>query len=71
MIISNNVVPFQAEDGIGIPEEIFDLPSFGSSIRTYLIFIQFDFLWTLNYFALLLLNFLEVHNLLYSFLSWP
>lgn len=50
----------QAEDGIGIPEEIFDQPSFGTSIKSYLVFIQFDFLWTLNYFALVLLNFLEV-----------
>ncbi|KAK4484452.1 hypothetical protein RD792_007035 [Penstemon davidsonii] len=49
----------QAEDGIGIPEDIFDLPSFGSSLKTYLIYIQFDLLWTLNYFALLALNFFE------------
>ncbi|KAG8364725.1 hypothetical protein BUALT_Bualt18G0028600 [Buddleja alternifolia] len=48
-----------AEDGIGIPEEILDLSSFGSSIKSYLRFIQFDFLWTLNYFALILLNFFE------------
>ncbi|KAK4484444.1 hypothetical protein RD792_007026 [Penstemon davidsonii] len=48
-----------AEDGIGIPEDIFDLPSFGSSLKTYLIYIQFDLLWTLNYFALLALNFFE------------
>ncbi|KAG6386942.1 hypothetical protein SASPL_152123 [Salvia splendens] len=48
-----------AEDGIGIPEEIFDQPSFGHSLRSYLVFIKFDFLWSLNYFALLLLNFLE------------
>lgn len=48
-----------AEDGIGIPEEIFDQPSFGSSLKSYLIFIQFDIIWSLNYFALILLNFLE------------
>ncbi|EPS71686.1 hypothetical protein M569_03071, partial [Genlisea aurea] len=48
-----------AEDGVGIPEEILDLPSFGNSLKSYLIFIQFDFLWSLNYFALVLLNFLE------------
>ncbi|KAH6795492.1 hypothetical protein C2S51_036478 [Perilla frutescens var. frutescens] len=48
-----------AEDGIGIPEEIFDQPSFGSSLKSYLIFIQFDIVWTLTYYALILLNFLE------------
>ncbi|KAL7102235.1 hypothetical protein ACP275_08G106500 [Erythranthe tilingii] len=48
-----------AEDGIGIPEEILDQSSYGSSLKSYLIFIRFDFLWTLNYFALILLNFLE------------
>ncbi|KAI3468427.1 hypothetical protein Pfo_025090 [Paulownia fortunei] len=48
-----------AEDGIGIPEEILDQSTFGSSLKSYLMFIQFDFLWSLNYFALILLNFLE------------
>ncbi|KAK6141121.1 hypothetical protein DH2020_025141 [Rehmannia glutinosa] len=48
-----------AEDGIGIPEEILDQSTFGSSLHSYLLFIQFDFLWSLNYFALILLNFLE------------
>ncbi|KAL6561617.1 mitochondrial thiamine pyrophosphate transporter [Orobanche minor] len=48
-----------AEDGIGIPEEILDQSTYGSSLRSYLMFIQFDFVWSLNYFALVLLNFLE------------
>ncbi|PIN14203.1 hypothetical protein CDL12_13171 [Handroanthus impetiginosus] len=48
-----------AEDGIGIPEEILDQSSFGSSLKSYLMFMRFDFLWSLNYFALILLNFLE------------
>ncbi|KAL3632292.1 mitochondrial thiamine pyrophosphate transporter [Castilleja foliolosa] len=48
-----------AEDGIGIPEEILDQSTYGNSLRSYLLFIQFDILWSLNYFALVLLNFLE------------
>ncbi|XP_073307640.1 two pore calcium channel protein 1B isoform X2 [Primulina huaijiensis] len=48
-----------AEDGVGIPEEIFDQPRFGDSLKSYLIFIQFDFLWSLNYFALIVLCFFE------------
>ncbi|KAL0406377.1 UNVERIFIED_CONTAM: Two pore calcium channel protein 1B, partial [Sesamum latifolium] len=39
--------------------KILDQSSFGSSLKSYLRFIQFDFLWSLNYFALILLNFLE------------
>ncbi|XP_051135328.1 two pore calcium channel protein 1A [Andrographis paniculata] len=48
-----------AEDGIGIPEEILDQSSFGTSLNSYLMFSRFDFLWTVNYFALIALNFLE------------
>ncbi|CAA2987574.1 two pore calcium channel 1B [Olea europaea subsp. europaea] len=48
-----------AEDGTGIPEEILDNSSFASSLKSYLIFIRFDFLWSLNYFALVVLNFFE------------
>nr|AMR58851.1 two-pore calcium channel [Primulina danxiaensis] len=48
-----------AEDGVGIPEDIFDQPRFGDSLKSYLIFIQFDFLWSLNYFALIVLCFFE------------
>ncbi|KAL3509378.1 hypothetical protein ACH5RR_028779 [Cinchona calisaya] len=48
-----------AEDGIGLPEEILDQSSFGNAAKFYFMFIRFDLLWTLNYFALILLNFLE------------
>lgn len=54
----------QAEDGIGIPEEVLDQPSFENAAKFYFIFIQFDFLWFLNYFALLVLNFFEVSKVL-------
>ncbi|XP_071904964.1 two pore calcium channel protein 1B isoform X2 [Coffea arabica] len=48
-----------AEDGIGLPEEILDESSFAIAAKYYFTFIKFDFLWTLNYFALIILNFLE------------
>lgn len=49
-----------AEDGIGLPEEILDdEASFAEAAKFYFIFIRFDVIWSLNYFALLLLNFLE------------
>lgn len=48
-----------AEDGIGIPEEILDQANFESVAKFYFIFIQFDIIWTLNYFAMIVLNFLE------------
>ncbi|KAM7272062.1 hypothetical protein ACFE04_031276 [Oxalis oulophora] len=48
-----------AEDGIGIPEQILDQSSFGSSMKLYFRFIQFNLIWSANYFALILLNFLE------------
>ncbi|XP_019194318.1 PREDICTED: two pore calcium channel protein 1A-like [Ipomoea nil] len=48
-----------AEDGVGIPEEILDQSSFASAAKLYFIFTRFDFLWSLNYFALIVLNFLE------------
>lgn len=48
-----------AEDGVGLPEEILDHSSFGNCARLYFMFIRFDILWTLNYFALIILNFLE------------
>ncbi|KAJ8749227.1 hypothetical protein K2173_018703 [Erythroxylum novogranatense] len=48
-----------AEDGVGLPEQILDRPDFESVAKLYFVFIQFDILWTLNYFALLVLNFLE------------
>ncbi|XP_042518900.1 two pore calcium channel protein 1A isoform X2 [Macadamia integrifolia] len=48
-----------AEDGIGIPEEVLDESRFERAAKFYFIFIQFDFLWSLNLFALIVLNFLE------------
>ncbi|CAH9089148.1 unnamed protein product [Cuscuta europaea] len=48
-----------AEDGVGIPEEILDQSSFASAAKLYFIFTRFDFLWSLNCFALIILNFLE------------
>lgn len=58
----------QAEDGVGIPEEVLDQPSFEKSAKLYFIFIQFDILWNLNYLALLALNFFEVSDLLLVYL---
>lgn len=58
------ILLLQAEDGVGIPEEVLDQPSFEKSAKLYFIFIQFDILWTLNYFALLALNFFEVSEVL-------
>ncbi|XP_048327479.1 two pore calcium channel protein 1 isoform X2 [Ziziphus jujuba] len=48
-----------AEDGIGLPEQILDQSNFQSSAKLYFIFIRFDLIWSLNYFALIILNFLE------------
>ncbi|KAH7576933.1 hypothetical protein JRO89_XS01G0177600 [Xanthoceras sorbifolium] len=48
-----------AEDGIGLPEQILDQSSFESSAKFYFFFTKFDFIWSLNYFALIILNFLE------------
>ncbi|KAI5652642.1 hypothetical protein M9H77_29829 [Catharanthus roseus] len=48
-----------AEDGIGLPEEILEQSSFGIAAKFYFMFIRFDFLWSLNYFALIVLNFFE------------
>ncbi|XVE66198.1 hypothetical protein DITRI_Ditri08aG0061300 [Diplodiscus trichospermus] len=48
-----------AEDGVGLPEQILDKSSFGSAAKSYFIFIKFDPIWTLNYFALIVLNFFE------------
>ncbi|XP_062106013.1 two pore calcium channel protein 1 [Humulus lupulus] len=48
-----------AEDGIGLPEEILDQSNFQSAAKLYFFFIRLDFIWTLNYFALIILNFLE------------
>ncbi|KAJ6693267.1 hypothetical protein OIU85_004071 [Salix viminalis] len=48
-----------AEDGIGIPEEILDQANFESVAKFYFIYIRFDIIWTLNYFAMIVLNFME------------
>ncbi|XP_074302314.1 two pore calcium channel protein 1B-like isoform X2 [Silene latifolia] len=48
-----------AEDGIGLPEEILNQSSFENSVKLYFTYTRFDFLWTLNYFALIVFNFLE------------
>ncbi|CAK9138715.1 unnamed protein product [Ilex paraguariensis] len=48
-----------AEDGTGLPEEILEQSNFESLAKFYFIFIRFNFIWTLNYFALIVLNFLE------------
>ena len=50
----------QAVDGIGLPEQILDQPNFQSAAKSYLVFTRFDFFWSLNYFAMIILNFLEV-----------
>ncbi|KAJ9686327.1 hypothetical protein PVL29_015294 [Vitis rotundifolia] len=48
-----------AEDGIGLPEQMLDQESFESAAKFYFIFTRFNFLWSLNLFALIILNFLE------------
>ncbi|XP_028118254.1 two pore calcium channel protein 1A-like isoform X4 [Camellia sinensis] len=48
-----------AEDGVGLPEQILDQSSFETAAKFYFIFTRFDILWSLNYFALIVLNFLE------------
>ncbi|GMN53797.1 hypothetical protein TIFTF001_022926 [Ficus carica] len=48
-----------AEDGVGLPEEILEKPNFQSVAKLYFFYIRLDFIWSLNYFALIVLNFLE------------
>ncbi|CAH9126824.1 unnamed protein product [Cuscuta epithymum] len=48
-----------AEDGIGIPEEILEQSNFSTAAKLYFTFTKFDLLWSVNYFALIVLNFLE------------
>lgn len=55
----------QAEDGVGIPEQILDSSSFQSYARFYFMFTKCDLIWTLSYFALIVLNFLEVCSKLF------
>ncbi|KAL9243813.1 hypothetical protein vseg_017655 [Gypsophila vaccaria] len=56
-----------AEDGVGLPEEILDQSSFESSAKLYFTYTRFDFLWTLNYFVLIVLNFIEKPLWCYKF----
>ncbi|XP_059450959.1 two pore calcium channel protein 1A-like [Corylus avellana] len=48
-----------AEDGIGLPEQILDQSNFQNAAKLYFIFTRFDIIWSLTYFALIVLNFLE------------
>ncbi|XP_020702089.1 two pore calcium channel protein 1 isoform X1 [Dendrobium catenatum] len=48
-----------AEDGIGLPEEVLNDIRFDRVARFYFIYIRFNFLWSLNLCALILLSFLE------------
>ncbi|XP_004487279.1 two pore calcium channel protein 1 isoform X2 [Cicer arietinum] len=48
-----------AEDGVGIPEQILDSSSFQSYARYYFMFTKCNLIWSLSYFALIVLNFLE------------
>jgi len=59
-----------AEDGIGLPEELLDQANFGSKAKYYFMFIRFDVVWTLNYFAMILLNFLEKPLWCYKYSSF-
>jgi hypothetical protein len=56
----------QAEDGTGLPEEILDQSNFQNAAKLYFIFIRFDFVLSLTYFALIVLNFLEVCTFFFS-----
>ncbi|KAF5803077.1 putative Two pore calcium channel protein [Helianthus annuus] len=48
-----------AANGRGLPEGTFDVPNYEASVKLYFIFIRFDIIWTLNYFALIALHFFE------------
>ncbi|KAF7850534.1 hypothetical protein BT93_L5418 [Corymbia citriodora subsp. variegata] len=48
-----------AEDGVGLPVQILDQSNFESAAKFYFLFTKFDIIWSLNYFALIVLNFLE------------
>lgn len=48
-----------AEDDVGLPEEILDQPNFESAAKLYFVYTQLDLLWSLNYFALIVLSFFE------------
>ncbi|KAL4585328.1 hypothetical protein LXL04_009946 [Taraxacum kok-saghyz] len=48
-----------AEDGIGLPVEILDLPNIDTAAKFYFTFTRFEIIWKLNHFALIALNFFE------------
>lgn len=48
-----------AEDGVGLPEEVLNDLKFERAAKFYFIYIRLDLLWSLNLFAMVLLNFLE------------
>jgi hypothetical protein len=52
----------QAEDGVGIPEDVLNDTRFERATRFYFVYLRLDWLWSLNLFALILLNFLEVSS---------
>ncbi|KAF7850532.1 hypothetical protein BT93_L5417 [Corymbia citriodora subsp. variegata] len=48
-----------AEDGVGLPVQILDQSNFESVTKFYFFFTKFDIIWSLNYLALIVLNFFE------------
>ena len=54
------IILLQAEDGVGLPEEILEGETFERSLRIYFMYLRFDLLWSLNLLALVVLNFIEV-----------
>jgi hypothetical protein len=55
-------VTWQAEDGVGIPEEVLNDTRFERAMSFYFMYLKLDWLWFLNLLALILLNFLEVRS---------
>ncbi|KAI7741459.1 hypothetical protein M8C21_008539 [Ambrosia artemisiifolia] len=49
-----------AEHGSGVPEEVLEAPNYNIiASNDYFIFVRFDIIWTLNYFALIVVQFFE------------
>jgi two pore calcium channel protein len=44
---------------VGIPEDVLNDTRFERAMRFYFVYLRLDWLWSLNLFALILLNFLE------------
>jgi hypothetical protein len=55
-------ITWQAEDGVGIPEDVLNDTRFERAMGFYFVYLRFDWVWSLNLFALILLNFLEVSS---------